>query len=651
MNLFYKIFLAIGLICVTQTMSFSQLNLDSMFNQNFQFCDYDETATRASSVEILPIGLLVQMGTGDFWILEPNGQFSRDWLYTHTEYGDLVGGFFVSEIVPSHVNFRVQQVNDNLYKRIWQNSYGISYGTGSEIFSSQFQVRDYNIDGTYDSYNIDLTIGDESYPTRQVIYNLDDTYYIYSSTNNSATTPYGETEKHLLTYDENTEEIQVIDLPMRFSQFIINNNKQIFFQSDSVYYKLNSDLNYEEVLSKSNLRFLGSYGQDELIFFSDNKFEIYNDSLTELKNTIDYTASNYSPMFVDNKDIYHYQDGHITKISENGEQSIVYQVSNDDETLASISGIKKIGDRFCIYGRYESVPYLHLFDDTITSLSCNPIDECTEIVLESITPISMKAENTLVGFGSDVSQVYDMKLNANFEFTNNDTISIESIKLTVNNLNHNAPSPLDYLPDLRTTAIRATSLELPAGETTIVNLDFEFYTKLTTIALQTPPLETSFDWLTSDLEIIMTDAQGIKTCIESKVRLKPRDLIDYVDQDCDGFIAMQDCNDLDSLINPLAIEIPDNEIDENCDSIISSVVSMNGDSEIQLNPNPTSGMIIIESELSKFNYEVFSLSGEMMASGGSTSEVDLSSLQSGLYFIIINSNNKENSFVKKIIKI
>jgi len=52
------------------------------------------------------------------------------------------------------------------------------------------------------------------------------------------------------------------------------------------------------------------------------------------------------------------------------------------------------------------------------------------------------------------------------------------------------------------------------------------------------------------------------------------------DDDLDGFDFFDDCNDQDSSINPLAIEIFNNEIDENCDGLLESDMDLDGYSDL-----------------------------------------------------------------------
>lgn len=45
---------------------------------------------------------------------------------------------------------------------------------------------------------------------------------------------------------------------------------------------------------------------------------------------------------------------------------------------------------------------------------------------------------------------------------------------------------------------------------------------------------------------------------------------DLLDEDGDGYIADEDCNDLDPDVNPGQTEICDNEVDDNCDGLVDT---------------------------------------------------------------------------------
>ncbi|MBK9284482.1 MAG: aryl-sulfate sulfotransferase [Sphingobacteriaceae bacterium] len=71
------------------------------------------------------------------------------------------------------------------------------------------------------------------------------------------------------------------------------------------------------------------------------------------------------------------------------------------------------------------------------------------------------------------------------------------------------------------------------------------------------------------------------------------------------------------------------------------------DDLIQIYPNPTSGEIFIETELKEFEYKLISITGALIQSGKNEGSVNLTTYESGLYFLHIISNVK-GSFVKMI---
>lgn len=156
----------------------------------------------------------------------------------------------------------------------------------------------------------------------------------------------------------------------------------------------------------------------------------------------------------------------------------------------------------------------------------------------------------------------------------------------------------------------------------------------------------------------MDDIPGRKIGIEvaNDVFKKAKALF-YDDKDKDGYFSFEDCNDLNALIHPNAKEIVDG-LDNNCDGIIDNVTSTADIAEIiQVYPNPTESSLTIEYESNNDldykiinQYGVSSCSGKLNA-GLSNQAIDVSYLQTGIYFLIISDSELRTIILKKIIKI
>jgi len=133
----------------------------------------------------------------------------------------------------------------------------------------------------------------------------------------------------------------------------------------------------------------------------------------------------------------------------------------------------------------------------------------------------------------------------------------------------------------------------------------------------------------------------------------------YLDEDNDGYGVLSefldtcgmvapfgyvsdstDCDDSNVLINPGAIEIANNGVDEDCldGDLISGIEELNR-LVVSLFPNPFNGYINIESNLdSDFSIVVKNLNGVVVATSsfkGKSTLMNLTTLESGVYIISV----------------
>lgn len=152
------------------------------------------------------------------------------------------------------------------------------------------------------------------------------------------------------------------------------------------------------------------------------------------------------------------------------------------------------------------------------------------------------------------------------------------------------------------------------------------------------------DMISNSAEIFFDFNFPIQTNVEVSIMV--------ADEDGDGFNTEQDCDDNDSSINPDAEEIPNNDVDEDCDGedLITSIHEIDN-STIIIFPNPAVDAINIRvTDNLNYSVKLYNLTGKLLVNAVNQTFIDVQDIMQGIYLLEIVNLDSGKKVVERILK-